>query len=324
MIQYRAFLNNDTPLLVDVWQSEPPQRALAQPVTAAMLEQFVFSKLYFDRHGLIVAEEVAADDTRRVVGFAHAGFGPDAEATWIGHDVGVVSMLMVRPRDDEDRIARELLERCEQFLQAGGAPQIYAGGCYPHSPYYVGLYGGCELAGILASDERRTRWVKAAGYGPQQTRQVLNRSLAELRPVSNRQQLMIRRRCRLETVLDPRPASWWEANRAAQHDFTRFQLVPLQGGDPLAWITVWDLEPLAGTWGVHAAGLLDIGLGNDRCEEGVDTFLLCESLRQLQSLGVTVVEAHVGANDANRQRLLREVGFEDVDEGVVYGKTIGA
>ena len=41
--------------MAEIWRDQPPQRGLMQPVTAGILEQFVFSKPYFDPDGLIVA-----------------------------------------------------------------------------------------------------------------------------------------------------------------------------------------------------------------------------------------------------------------------------
>jgi len=48
MITYRTFRNTDPPLLVSVWRSRAGQRGLMQPVSADLLEQLLFGKLYFD------------------------------------------------------------------------------------------------------------------------------------------------------------------------------------------------------------------------------------------------------------------------------------
>ena len=54
-----------------------------QPMSAMLLEQFVFSKPYFDPAGLIVA---LRDD--KPVGFVHAGFGPNDEGTALATELG--------------------------------------------------------------------------------------------------------------------------------------------------------------------------------------------------------------------------------------------
>ena len=75
MIAFRCFRNDDPPRLADTWRCADLGPAAVQPMTSALLEACVFSKPYFDREGLLVAVDGA-----RVVGFAHAGFGPNAAA----------------------------------------------------------------------------------------------------------------------------------------------------------------------------------------------------------------------------------------------------
>ncbi|MBM4000118.1 MAG: hypothetical protein FJ297_11375 [Planctomycetes bacterium] len=318
MIQFRPFSNQDPPRLLEVWNSEPPVNGIARLLGVPLLEQFVLSKLYFDHHGLILAEEWDGAD-RRVVGFAHAGFGPNADGSWIGTDVGVVAMVMVRPRDDEDRIAAELVSRCEQFVRAAGARSVCAGGLFPTSPFYQGVHGGSQPAGILASDARRTRWMAAAGYQPGPRRHILQLRLADLCPVADRQQLMIRRRYRIEAVVDPPPRTWWEANRVAQHDHLRYQLTTTPSGAPAAIVDYVSIDPLSATWGIRAAGILSIERA-DGCEEGIETYLLCESLRELKSTGLGLVEIHLDEHDDRLPTLLERVGFRNTDTGVLYRK----
>jgi hypothetical protein len=142
MIQFRPFRNDDTPALVELWQGQPAMRGMVQPVNASILERYVFSKLYFDRHGLIVAH---SDD--RMLGVAHAGFGPNDELTWIGRENGVISLILVTTEFPErEALARQLIERAETYLQSHGARRVYGGEYYPHSPFYFGLYGGSNAA----------------------------------------------------------------------------------------------------------------------------------------------------------------------------------
>ncbi|MEC8862797.1 MAG: hypothetical protein VXX31_07620, partial [Planctomycetota bacterium] len=54
VILYRSFLNTDIPHLADIWRSHPPMRGFLQGVTPTLLERYVYSKPYFDQHGLIV------------------------------------------------------------------------------------------------------------------------------------------------------------------------------------------------------------------------------------------------------------------------------
>lgn len=74
MIHFRSFRNTDPPALCEIWRSQPPRRGLVSSLSPMLLDRYVLSKPYFDREGLIVAED---DD--RPIGFAHAGFGPEID-----------------------------------------------------------------------------------------------------------------------------------------------------------------------------------------------------------------------------------------------------
>ena len=116
MIGYRPFLNTDPPALADIWNAQPPARGLLRPMTAAILDQFVLSKPYFDRFGLLIAT-----DGNRPVGFAHAGFGPQSNYAALDRDRGIVAALMVAEHPQQAEIVTELLTRSERFLQSHGA-----------------------------------------------------------------------------------------------------------------------------------------------------------------------------------------------------------
>ena len=151
MIRYRAFRNNDPPALVDIWRSQSAARHLVQPMTLELLSQLVLAKPYFDREGLIVALE---DD--KPVGFVHAGFGPSDDRREPSYEVGVVCMLMVHPHDEEVAIRDDLLSRAEQYLADRGARTILGGAGGSYRPFYLGLYGGSDMPGVLDED-RPTR-----------------------------------------------------------------------------------------------------------------------------------------------------------------------
>ena len=55
-----------------------------------MLEAYVFSKPYFDRHDLIIAEH--GDD---LLGFVHVGFGPNEQRDNLCREMGTTCMVMV-------------------------------------------------------------------------------------------------------------------------------------------------------------------------------------------------------------------------------------
>jgi hypothetical protein len=286
------------------------------PMSAGILERYVLSKLYFDRHGLILAEE-----NGRVEGFVHAGFGPNADRSWAGHESGVLSMIMISASyGQRESLAEQLVAAGEKYLRDRGARILFGGGDYPHSPFYLGLYGGSQLPGVLASDPWHTQLYSQAGYQRVKKYSVLQCMLCDFRPVVNRQQLQIRRRTRLDWVIDPRTENWWEANLTSQHDITAYRLLAIDSQTVWASAVFWDMEPLASSWGVHAAGLLHVERSNTCAESGAELFLLSESLKHLQSSGVTLVETLVRDDDTARMQLITDLGFKRIDEGVVFIK----
>ncbi len=107
MIRFRPFTNADPPALAEIWRSRALERGLQQPISAMLLAEVVFGKTYFDNQGLILALD---DD--QPVGFVHAGFGPNESGSWLSHEQGIISMIMVRKayrRAGSGRIARPRL-----------------------------------------------------------------------------------------------------------------------------------------------------------------------------------------------------------------------
>lgn len=312
-MQYRPFLNSDPPAIAEIWRSQPSTRSLAQSATPATLDRLVFSKPYFDREGFIVA-----DDGERAVGFAHAGFSGTEDGAGLNRERGVISLVLVAPHENEDDIAAQLLAIANRYLREAGANEVVIGGHPPLSaPFYMGLFGGCQPAGIPQSNPRMMRWVEAFSEQPLHEITVLSRSLAGFRPIVNRDQMQIRRKYRTEPQLDPSPETWWEACTTGFEHRTRYELCA-RSGPPSGHITYWDMEPIASSWGVHACGLLDIHIDEDLRRQGLGTYLVCESLRQMQSQGATLVECQADSTNEIAVAFLTKLGFEQVDRGVVF------
>ncbi len=314
LIEYRAFRNTDPPQLAEIWRSQHASRGLMQPMSVALLERYVLSKPTFDRDGLIVA----ADD-EKLLGFAHAGFGPDSQGSNLCREQGVTSLVLTRP-DADPQVARELLRRAEQYLTSHGATTLYGGGGYPMSPFYYGLYGGSELSGVLDSDTTQRELFLEARYRPCARSVILQRDLAGFRPVVDRQQMQIRRTTRLSTMIDPPSETWWDAVMFEPFERTRWTLSEREGGPSLASVYVWSLETMTGAWGVHAAGIVDLVVPDEQRRRGLATNLLGETIRQLQSQGISLVEVHVPEANAAARGVFANLGFQQVDASTLYCK----
>jgi ribosomal protein S18 acetylase RimI-like enzyme len=314
LIEYRAFRNTDPPQLAEIWRSQPTGRGLMQPMSVAILEHYVFSKPTFDRRGLIVAV-----DDGELLGFAHAGFGPNEDGSGLSTERGVTCLVMLRP-DAPGEVAAELLARAEAYLTERGAKTLFGGASYPLAPFYYGLYGGSEPSGVLESDPRGHEIFQAAGYRAARRSLVLNRDLAGFRPVVDRQQMQIRRTTRLETAVDPPPESWWEGVMFVPFERTRWALVEREGGPRLASLFCCNLETMIGAWGVRAVGIVDLTVSGERRRRGLATNLLGEVFRHVHTQGYTLAEAHVTEENTAALAVFRNLGFTQVDASTVYCK----
>jgi ribosomal protein S18 acetylase RimI-like enzyme len=315
VIRYRTFRNTDPPALAEIWRARNLERGLMQPMSAELFEQLVLSKPYFDSQGLIVAV-----DGERAVGFVHAAFGPNDDESDLSTQLGVTCMVMVRPDYRRLGIGSELIARSEQYLRSRGSQVLYGGGIKPLNPFYLGLYGGSELPGVLESDVEAQSLYKACGYREIDRAIVLHLDLSSFRAAVNRQQIQNRRRAIIKVVDDPPPHTWWEACTMGSFERTRFDLLATADSKRLATAAVWSMEPLATTWGVRAVGLIEFEVDREHRREGLATYLLGDLFRQVQQQGVALIEAQTMQSNSAALGLYARLGFRQVDQGVVFRK----
>ncbi len=317
MYRFRPFGTRDPPHLARIWNRQPPQRGLAQPVTPDILESLIFSRLIFDPRGLIVAEREGTP-----IGFVHAGFGPEEDQRKLSTEMGVTCMLLVDPSHDEalvdgKSLATVLLSHSEAYLRDRGSSVFYGGGIHPLDPFYRGVYGGSEMPGVLVSDPRMLSVFQANGYQTIDRVRVYHLELSPARTTFDRRQLQVRRATRITTDYEPRLTSWWETVTTGEVERTRFELADKQGGPRIGTVMFWNLEPLASCWGIRAAGLVDLTVEVSRRRGGLATSLLSEAFRRLQDENVTLVEVQTMESNRPAIALYEQLGFRQVDEGHV-------
>lgn len=291
-------------------------------MSTALFEQHVLSKPYFDRAGLILALE-----NEKPLGFVHVGFGANSMLDELNRETAVVSMLMVSKSSVPDATSRSslacsLLEQAEAYAKEHQAQTIFGGGSYPNNPFYLGLYGGSRLPGILAEDEFTTSIFEQRGFQEQSAIGIWQIELAGFRTIVNREQMQIRRRFNIRAEFDPHPRSWWEACTMGHAERMKFELVDRSTEAICGEVTFWDMQPLARDWGVHAAGMFDIMIDPDVRRGGMATFLIGESLRQLKDHGSTVAEVQTNLDDEASIGLFQKLGFAKIDQGVLFSKAV--
>lgn len=284
-------------------------------MTAALLERMVFSKPYFEEAGLIIATE---DD--EPIGFAHAGFGPTDDESTLDYEFGASIMVLVAPHQDEAAIAAELITRCEAYLRQRGAKVLYGGGIKPLNSFYVGIYGGSELPGVLDTDPQQQEFFRAAGYHEIDRTVVLHRELSSYRPVFDRQQMLLRRRTEVEATFDPPAQSWWESCTFDNIPRVKYTLMLRDERQPVAEATLIDMTSFSQSWGVRAAGLIDVEVNMAHRRQGMAACLVCEVLRQAADQGVALVEVQTMQHNTAALALYKKLGFHKADGGAVFRK----
>jgi len=314
VIEYRCFRNDDPPRLAEAWRVADLGPSALQPMTSALLESCVFSKPYFDRAGLIVAAE-----SDRIVGFAHAGFGPTDDHALIDTRVGSTLLVATVPHPEQAAIGASLLSRSEDYLRRRGATTLLGGGSAEMRSFYLGLYGGADLPGILDSSPVMQEFFRRAGYAVAERIAVLRRPLAGFRPPVNRLQLAIRRSTTLRAIDEPARRTWWEAATTTGLSLRRYEL-RAAGEELLGSALYWDIQPLAAAWGVSAAGLMHVGIEGSRRRQGLAHYLVAESLHDLAQEGVMLAETHVVESNEPAKQLFGKLGFTTSEHGTLFRK----
>ncbi len=313
MYHFRPFRNIDPPRLADIWRSQPPQRGLLQPASAPIFEHFIFSKPYFDPAGLIVALQ---DNVP--IGFVHAGFGPNEAETAIDTDTGTTHVLMLRGDHRDSVLADELLNRSEGYLRDRGAKVLYAGGIRPLNGFYLGLYGGSELPGLLTSDTIFSEACRRNNYREIDRVVILECDLNSFRQPVSREQRQLRRELCFAELNNPILKSWWESCTTGA--FERIQFSLERNNQSVADVWFWDVEPLSSCWNAPTAGMFDLHVPGEGRRKGLATFLLSEAFEKLRQRGIVRVEAQTMQHNAPAIALYKKLGFTQVDEGVVFRK----
>jgi ribosomal protein S18 acetylase RimI-like enzyme len=315
LIHYRPFRNTDPPLLTELWRSCTERRSLVQPLSTADFEQLVLNKPYFDRDGLCMAT-----DAGHLQGFVHAGFGASEDESTLSTDLGVTSIIVVRPGPDQSQIAAELLQHSEEYLRGHGAKVLYGGSVRPLNPFYLGLYGGSEQPGVLDSDPSMQRLFLSHGYREIDRTVVFQRTLADFRAPVDRNQMHVRRSTQVAVVDEPPSKTWWEACTLGEFECVEYQLLDRALGKQLASATLRGIAHTASHPGVRASGLVDVQVAPQALHQGLATFLISEALKELQQQGIGIVEAQTMHRNTAAIGLYHKLGFARIDSGAVYRK----
>jgi GNAT superfamily N-acetyltransferase len=315
MLSFRSFRNTDPPIVTALWRSCAEQLGLSPAVSPDVFEQLVFAKLYFDYAGLILAF-----DDEQPVGFAHAGFGPNDKAYGISTEMGTTCLMLTKPDCPRAEVAAGLLEHCEEYLRGRGTTIFYGGGMSPLNPFYLGLYGGSELPGILDNDTTARSVLESHRYREIERTRIMQIDLNRFESVIDRSQMQIRRQMVVEAQIDAPTRTWWEACTLGEFDLTRFEMVPRGGGPVVATALFRGMDPTGTKMIGRSAGLVHFEVDPAHRRRGYAVFLLSEAFRQFQRQGIMSVETQTLETNLAAVNMYKKLKFEQVGGGGIFRK----
>jgi ribosomal protein S18 acetylase RimI-like enzyme len=318
-MRYRHFRNADPPALIKVWNESLTGRGAVELRSTEPFEVSVLNKPYFDSQGLIVAEVA---ETKQLVGFVHAGFGPTLAGDDIDKTRGVICTIAVLPSFRRRGIGTELMRRAEDYLVASGTRELVAGCLRPLKPFYTGLYGGSNAAGFLESDVDVAPFMLARGYEPRGFVSILQRKLDSALNIVDTRFTPLRRRYEGQAFPMTRLGSWWRECVLGPLDPGEFRLDDKQTGQTAARALFWEMKDFGWRWGTPAAGIVDVQVRSELRRQGLGKYLVAQLLRHLQDQYFGIAEVHVPEGEDGTSRMFQSLGFEKVDRGIGYIKRI--
>ncbi|QDU59530.1 putative acetyltransferase [Planctomycetes bacterium Pan216] len=313
MVSYRTFRNSDPPRILELWQQCATSRGFGLLERCDKLEQLVFSKPYFDREGVILAFE---DD--RLIGYCHAGFGGSQEGHQLDKRHGAICMLMVLPEFRRRGIGTELLQRGQRYLAERGANVIFCGAVYPVNPFYLGLYGGSEMPGILESSAEMIAFVEARGYRATDTCLVHQMDL-DPPPTLNDPRLPLKRR-EVEFMVEPWPLSpnWWHACVYGAVDSLRYEVTRRESNEVIGHAWVWEMDAFHKRFGTIIVGVSELKMEEAYRNQGFGRLLLATIQKHLKEQKIGRLEIQTMQDNEIALRLFTSLGFKQVDTGRAY------
>jgi ribosomal protein S18 acetylase RimI-like enzyme len=303
--------------MVKLWNQAVTGRGSYPLHSASPLERHIFSRPYFDPAGFLIAE-----DDGRMVGFAHAGFGPRQDESAPDRTRGVICAIAVLPSHRRRRIGSELLQQAEQYLAARGTKVAQGGAARPLNPFYFGLYGGSDSPGFLLSDAAAGPFFEFHGYRGMATNFVLQRWLDRPVVIPDPRFAAVRRKYEVVDLSLTAVGSWWQECVLGLIEPTEFRLVEKLTGLAAARILAWPMEGYNDRWNVPAAGLLDLQVRQDVRRQGLAKFLVMQMLRNLKERYVGIVEVQIPETNQAALGLFRGLSLEQIDIGRVYRREL--
>jgi GNAT superfamily N-acetyltransferase len=305
--------------LARLWNQGLPNVGVARPLGAHEFDALVLDKPTFDRDGLIIAE----DEEGTPVGFVHAGFGPSFEherPREVDTALGSIAMMVVPPHQNATpELEDELIKAAENYLRSRGAQVIYAGGQAPVNPFYWGVYGGSECAGILSGHINFHQAVLRAGYEPVSVTILLEADLGSAEP-RDPKGVVLRRQTKLEIGDDELPPTWWESASIGLFRPTTYRLLSKTDESELAQASTWEMAGFGRNDGRVHLGLHNIEVTLEHRRKGYGRHLIGEIMKKARSQWNEIVDVQTRDTNLPALALYKALGFQQVETATLYRK----
>jgi GNAT superfamily N-acetyltransferase len=317
---FRTFRNDDPPALAELWSKATAQMKNVRPLKAHEFDGFIAGKPGFDPKGFIIAEQ---ED--KLVGFAHAGFGPVAPAGpshAIDFSMGTIAMMILHPSlgPNPGEIASGLVRLAENHLRSQGAAVIYAGGQAPLNPFYWGLYGGSEFSGILSGHSDFARAVTREGYVVASRSILFEADLTQPLSFKDPRMVLMRRQTLLEIEEDAILPSWWDARAIGESHPTRYRLVRRGDNALLASAWTWEMTFFSVANPGPCLGLINVEVPAEHRRKGYGRHLVGEIMRRAKGEWVETLTVQTAATNTPAVRLYESLDFNPVDAADLFRK----
>jgi ribosomal protein S18 acetylase RimI-like enzyme len=315
--RFRSFRNSDPPSLVRLWNQAVPSSGCVRPLRVHELDTHALGPVNFESAGLIVAER-----DERIVAFVHAGFGPDLPVNSalpfeLCHQMGAIAMLVVEPGLDDPGLASGLIDAAQNYLRSRGAKVLYGGGLFPINPFYWGIYGGSEGAGVLSGHQRFQSALVERGFEPVSTTVLLEADLA-IQERRDPRTAVIRRLTNVEFLDDALPTDWWQNLALGDFQLVSARLLLKADGTQVAQAQAWDMSWFGREDGRTRIGLINVDVPHEHRRNGYARFLVSEILRRARESLVASVTVASSTENKAALALYASLGFQPVDEATLY------
>lgn len=308
----RRFRNPDLPGLVRLWNEHFRIATGAHPLSAAVFEQAVLARTFFDPQQLRVADAGAGP-----IGFAHWMVPANQQTNQ--HTSAVVAAVCVAPGPEAAAIADQLLADCERAAAAEGHATLYAGGAPDQLSGYAGLQPLGPGEGIADDDLSAAQWLTSRGFLPHRRLGRYRLDVAAFRPPIDRPLMMLRRSTQTRSQMI-QPSDWRSASALSHVQIERF--FSSRSGANTAWADFWLSDPEALVLSGGTA-ILDQWRADDPAnEQAAARLLIAVALQELAGRGLLYVEASAATDQVERGEVLRALRFQQCSQGTIYVKRL--